>query len=152
MVRGWQCAWMILCLGCAGDLKDPDRFDFLLKKDAGSKTQVDASKPGTDVAAPKCLTDLFSAKCNSAACHGAGAAQIDLVSPDVASRVIDKPSGDKGMCKGRTLVASDGSASLLLDKVADNVPCGGKMPAVGSLTSAERMCLSDWVMAVGGKE
>jgi hypothetical protein len=150
VVRGWYCAWMVLALGCAGDLKDPKRFDFLLDRDSGAKPMPTPSDAGNSTAAPVCATDLFNAKCNSSACHGAGAKQVDLVSADVAERLIDAPSSDTGMCKGRTLVTSDGTSSLLVDKLADPAACGTKMPLVGSLTAAEKTCLTDWVTAVGG--
>jgi hypothetical protein len=147
VVRGWYCAWIILCVGCAGDLHNPERFDFLL--DAGPKPKPSGDAASSS-AAPMCATDLFKAKCNSIACHGAGAPQVDLISADVASRLIGQPSSDTGMCSGRTLVSSDGSASLLIDKLADAPPCGQKMPLVGVLTATERSCLTDWVAALGG--
>ena len=157
VVRGWQCAWMVLCLGCAGDLRDPERFDFLLDASGTTGTTKDASTSmPADAAgtteAPSCATAIFAAKCASIACHGAGAAQVDLVSPGVAARVIDQPSAENGLCKGRTLVATDGSASLLADKLLDAPPCGAKMPAVGSLTMDEQTCLSGWLDTVGAKE
>jgi hypothetical protein len=155
VVRGWRCAWMILCFSCAGDLRDPNRFDFLLN-DSGAEAKdagMPMSKADASVALPSCAADLFKNKCSSAACHGADAPRIDLISTNADSRLIDQPSSSTGMCPGRTLVASDGSASLLLDKLSDQPPCGGKMPAIGMLTVSERTCLTDWVNAVsGGKE
>jgi hypothetical protein len=148
VVRGWHGAWMIFLLGCAGDLRNPERFDFLVNRDAGSKPMPGDASPTTDP--PVCATDLFKAKCNSSACHGAGSLTVDLVSADVADRVIGQPSSDKGMCKGRTLVTTDGTPSLLTDKLSDPAPCGTKMPLVGSLTAAEKTCLTDWVSAVSG--
>jgi hypothetical protein len=100
-----------------------------------------------------CLSSLFKAKCNTSACHGAGAPQVDLVSSGVEARIVGQSSSDTALCMGRTLVATDGSASLLADKVSDPPPCGSKMPLVGSLTATERMCLTDWVSSVNcGKE
>jgi hypothetical protein len=149
VVRGWQCAWMILCLGCAGDLRDPKRFDFLIR-DAGAKTSDDTGTEPSDAEAPAvpvCATDLFKAKCALSGCHGADMPQVglDLVSADLASRIVDQPSSDKSVCKGRTYVTTDGTPSLLLDKVSDQPSCGTKMPLGGSLTAAELTCMTDWL-------
>jgi hypothetical protein len=138
-----------LCLGCAGDLKDPERFAFVLERDAGdaqdSGNKADACTPP---AATDCLTALFKAKCNTSACHGPGAPQVDLVSSGVEARLIGQPSSDTGMCSGMTLVATDGSASLLADKVSKTPPCGSQMPLGGMLTSDEATCLNAWVSSV----
>jgi hypothetical protein len=133
---------MLSCVGCAGDLKNPERFAFVLNRDAGN---ADACTPPT---ASDCLTALFNARCNTSACHGPGAPQVDLVSSGVEARLIGQPSSDTGMCTGRTLVATDGSASLLADKVSKTPPCGSQMPLGGMLTSAEATCLNAWVSSV----
>jgi hypothetical protein len=132
---------MLSCLGCAGDLKDPERFAFVLERDAGPDACV--PPPATD-----CLTALFKARCNTSACHGPGAPQVDLVSSGVEARLIGQPSSDTGMCSGRTLVATDGSASLLADKVSNPPPCGSQMPLGGMLTDDEATCLNAWVSSV----
>ena len=137
---------MLWCLGCAGDLKDPERFAFVLERDAGDAH--DSGNACTPPAASDCLTALFKAKCNTSACHGPGAPQVDLVSSGVEARLIGQPSSDTGMCTGRTLVATDGSASLLADKVSKTPPCGSQMPLGGMLTSDEATCLNAWVSSV----
>lgn len=147
---------------CAGDLKDPDRFAFLLgdggalgSADASGMVVPDAGAPDAGgpapAAVPVCVSNVFSMHCGSAACHGDGAAQVDLVSPDVATRLVDEPSGAGGLCAGRVLVATDGSESLLLAKLSDTPPCGSKMPLVGAaLAAAELKCVTDWVASVEG--
>jgi hypothetical protein len=146
---------MLLCLGCAGDLRDPKRFDFLIR-DAGPKPGNDsgaaqASDAGAG-AIPACATDLFKAKCGLSGCHGADQAQVDLVSAGVEGRLIDQPSSEMAACKGRTFVTTDGTPSLLLDKVSSQPPCGTKMPLGGSLTAGELSCMTDWVTAVSGQK
>jgi hypothetical protein len=141
VLRGLPCLAILLCCSsCAGKLRDRERFEFLL--DASLKI----------VPAPDCATALFKSKCNESICHGPGAPQVDLVSDGVAERLIDQPSSDKGMCKGKTLIStSEASSSLLLQKIGDSPPCGSKMPLNGgSLTSAESMCLQGWVAEVDG--
>jgi hypothetical protein len=154
--RGWICLCWLWCLGCAGDLKDPERFEFVLNRDAGDEPDTGTAHKGDACVPPTvtdCLSALFKAKCNTSACHGPGAPQVDLVSSGVEARVIGQPSSDTGLCMGRTLVASDGSASLLADKVSDTPPCGSKMPLGGSLTDTEHSCLTAWVSSVNcGKE
>lgn len=149
---------------CAGDLKDPERFAFLLG-DGGVFGPADASGigPGTSdagtpdaggpapVAVPVCVSNVFSMHCGTAACHGDGATQVDLVSPGVAARLVGQQAGAAGMCAGRVFVSADGSESLLLDKLSDAPPCGSKMPLVGAaLADAELKCVMDWVASLAG--
>jgi hypothetical protein len=132
---------VICCCSCAGKLRDPERFEFLLD------ASVDAGAKG----APACATMLFRAKCNQSICHAAGAPQVDLVSDGVEGRLVDQPSSDHGMCKGMTLISTDGSPSLLLLKVGNSPPCGSKMPLTGAaLTSDETKCLTNWVADLSG--
>jgi hypothetical protein len=160
--RGWQVVWVLLCLGCAGDLRDPGRFAFLYdtdggasgsggssgsgNKDAGSGKDASSSMP--PAAAPACVTALFKKTCGSIGCHAAGGTQVDLVSANVERRLVDKPSSTLLPCKGRTLVAADGSDSLLIDKITDPPPCGSPMPVTGSLSDDDRSCLTNWVSSL----
>jgi hypothetical protein len=155
VLRGWLCLCMtVCCWGCAGELKDPERFDFLIKhKDAGTK-QADASTSGPPPA-PACMTKLFSDKCGQSICHGGAMPQagLDLISNGVAMRLVGKSSAVSGACKGKTLVAADGSGGLLLDKLSATPSCGGSMPVgatPGSIQGADLTCIKDWVDAVGG--
>jgi hypothetical protein len=161
--RGWQAVWVLLWVGCAGDLRDPGRFAFLydgdggltdsgsssgLKDAGGSSNDKDASMPPPPAAAPMCVTALFKMKCGSIGCHASGGAQVDLVSPNVAVRLVGKPSSTQLLCKNRTLVSATGGASLLIDKITDPPPCGSLMPVTGSLTDTDRSCLTDWVSSL----
>lgn len=146
---------------CAGDLENPERFASLAGGDGGGGVP-DASPPlDTGVAPPvldagggggepACVTDTLASVCGTTACHGPGAPQVDLVSPGVRARVVDQPASAAGLCAGRTYVASDGSGSLLLDKLVDPPPCGSKMPLVGAITAVQSQCLADWVGALAG--
>jgi hypothetical protein len=33
--RGWQVVWVLIGVGCAGELRDPGRFSFLYDSDGG---------------------------------------------------------------------------------------------------------------------
>jgi len=99
---------------------------------------------------PDCLTTLFRG-CGKSGCHSAGLSQVDLASSGVEKRLVgvDTPSTSLA-CKGRKLVTTDGSPSLLLEKIAEATPpCGTKMPLDGTQLSADDLkCVSDWVDTV----
>lgn len=151
--------WVLLWAGCAGDLRDPGRFAFLYDndggvvadsgtKDAGGSGDKDASMTKPPAAPPMCVTALFKMKCGSIGCHAQGGTQVDLVSANVATRLVGKPSSSQLLCKGKTLVSATGGDSLLIDKITDPPPCGSLMPVGTSLTTAERSCLTDWVSSL----
>lgn len=142
MRAGWRCLLVIVgCWGCAGDLDDPERFDFLLD---GAMTNAPDAPPE----APECVTSLFETRCStSTACHGAESLQLDLVSADVESRLIDVSSTSRD-CGDSVYVPTDGSASLLLEKLGEQPPCGLRMPIGQPLEESEMMCVSAWVQAV----
>ena len=137
MRAGWQCLLVIIgCLGCAGSLEDPERFDFLLDSGGGGVPN-----------APECLTSLFKMRCGESFCHGSGAQQIDLVSTGIEDRLIGKVSSTE-LCKDRTYVSTDASPSLLLQKLSLPTPCGVRMPIGEPLPESDMMCISAWVKAV----
>jgi hypothetical protein len=161
--RGWQVVWVFACLGCGGDLRDPGRFAGLFEDDGGLTTGNDAGGTSTRDAAskdtgttapiampidpaPTCVVDVLK-KCDSVACHGQGATMVNLVAAGVEKRLVDQPSSNASVaaCKGRTLVATDGSESLLLDKLSGTPPCGAAMPIGFELEDDEVECLTDWV-------
>ena len=144
MRAGWRCLLVIVgCWGCAGDLENPERFSFLL--DGGTKMNAQGGIP----APPPCLTTMFEARCGMSICHAANTAQIDLVSPKVQDRLVGKKAAGMA-CKEGVFVATDGSDSLLLQKLDGMPPCGSAMPLSGKLSSDELKCVSDWVKDVGG--
>jgi hypothetical protein len=121
---------------CAGELEHPENFSFLRGGGDGG------GEP------PACVTQYFADTCGGA-CHGQDAALLDLVSPGVERRLVDQPSAADSVCGGRTLVATDGSESLLLQKLT-TVPCGSKMPFGGSASEAELACIRGWIDGLGG--
>jgi hypothetical protein len=144
-----------LVSACAGDLKSPDRFSKLLgTHDAGLRETRDAAASTTQDAGaeapPACVLTLFQNTCGLSGCHAKGTtAQVDLASAGVADRLLDQPA-ENAMCKGRTLVATDGSPSLLVEKLSGKPPCGAAMPLTGQLSAKDKQCVFDWVVSVGG--
>jgi hypothetical protein len=147
-------ALALTCLSCAGELEDPGRFGFLFDDDdAGTSSpndmdgsvssNRDASSP-IPSAPPACVTTLLNKSCALAGCHSANAAQVDLTASGLSTRLVDKKS-TSDECSDRTYIATDGSPSLLLQKIMDSPPCGLKMPIGPALTTAETTCLTDWV-------
>lgn len=115
--------------GCPGHLDDPARF----RADAGP------------VGCPDVPTEIFQARCGSAGCHGPTqpAAGLDLASPDVAARVVGV--GATG-CPGYVLaVPENPPASLLVQKLGPEPPCGSRMPLGGTLDDATIACVRDWI-------
>jgi hypothetical protein len=118
--------------------------------DAGSKSdQPDAS-------IPDCIHTLFSQTCGMSGCHAPPTMHIDLVSDGLVDRLVDHlaPDNSVSMCQGKTLIASDGSASLLVDKLKSKPPCGMEMPYGSMPTSDQVKCVTDWVTSLqksGGK-
>jgi hypothetical protein len=144
---GWRCLLFIVgCSGCAGDLDNPERFNFLL--DSSTKADADVV---ADTTPPACMTSLFTASCGlGASCHAPDAtqSQVDLVSPGVAERLLDVES-KTAVCEGRVLVTTDGTASLLLQKLMGGMPpCGVAMPLGPPLTAEQLTCVSGWVNKV----
>jgi hypothetical protein len=139
-----------LASSCAGDLKSPNRFSKLLgARDAGPQPHHDSTSDAGVKTTPACVAQAFRNSCGSSDCHSKGTQQVDLVSEGVAERLIDKPSRN-AICKGRTLVATDGSASLIVQKLAEKPPCGAQMPIDSTISAEDKTCLFDWVTSVGG--
>lgn len=92
------------------------------------------------------MTSLFADRC-TAACHGPGTTQIDLISSGVEERLIDQASTSE-LCKNRKYVTIDGSPSLLLQKLQLMPPCGLRMPLGEPLDEPDMMCISTWIDAV----
>ncbi len=116
--------------GCPGTLDDPSRFS-----------------------APDCgdlEAELFVPRCGSlSGCHvaDAPAALLDLQSPNVADRVVNVAATIT--CGGGLLAdPAHPEASILYQKVIEDVPCGSRMP-LGSadLTLDEQSCILTWIAA-----
>lgn len=125
---------VLLVSACAGDLENPDRFEA-------------PTQDGCDL---DVVEDIFEPKCGNPACHGAGegpAADLDLVSPGVADRLVGVEAGAEGQCVGRVRVdPNDVDGSLLLEKLEPDPSCGDRMPLLIEPLSAEEIaCVRDWV-------
>lgn len=147
---------LVCCGGCAGELRDPERFQPLLYRDAGTggnpATGVSSSSNKPDYTPPECVENVFEAKCAMTGCHVRNSIPLDLLSDGVADRLVDQNAYATGMCKGKTLLSTGGKDSLMLQKLEDNPPCGSKMPLVGTLSDGESKCLTDWLESVTGKK
>lgn len=115
--------------GCPGSLENPDRF-----AGASCSLSIDVEQ------------DIFVDKCGGSQCHEGAmpAANLDLVSADVLSRLRDVPGAG---CNGRALIqteAPDGSA--ILDRLAEMPECGLRMPlGADPLPQAEIDCVRAYV-------
>lgn len=111
-----------LWIACPGRIEDPERF-----RECAIDVEV----------------DVFRQTCGASGCHVAGtnaAAGLDLTSPGVASRLVNKPS----TCNDK-LYLSGPDQGYLLEKVSLEMPeCGTRMPATGSLTEEELRCIRLW--------
>lgn len=116
-------------LGCPGELENPERF-------------LDG---GAGETCPDIYNDIFVKRCAGSICHeGANAAAgLDLVAPDVESRLVDVQGRD---CKGLLVDPVLPETSLLYDKLLPLPNCGSPMP-IGkpALSGFELECVREWI-------
>jgi hypothetical protein len=150
---------------CAGDLDKPERFASViarfrdggaspggsggLLRDSGMPSSPIDAGTSNAAAPPACVAELFMKTCGTTGCHEQGSQTLDLNSDGVTARLLDQDSVSM-LCSGRTYIDSSGGASLLLDKLTQQPPCGARMPLIGTLNMAQRTCLTDWVSSLGG--
>jgi len=137
----------VVLTGCPGDL-DP-RLMGGGTAGTGGPTACDA--PGTVFDAKP------NGKCTTAGCHDAQfkSGGLDLTNDaGLAGRVLNVMSdGSNGsVCSGQAAYLVPGSnpaSGLLLDKMfAATVPCGTKMPSIGSLTQQDSDCIKSWALSL----
>jgi len=126
---------VVVFAGCAGDLSNPDDF-----ADGGT--------------APQSAEMILAESCGIGGCHDDSLepeAGLNLLSPDVAGRVVDQRAQTMGCTDRILVVAGDPDSSYLIDKVI-NAPaiCGVKMPVLDDLTNDEIGILEDWIIDLGG--
>jgi hypothetical protein len=138
---------LVLLTGCPGSL-DAEQFGGI--KRPGSDTQG----AGADFCnAP---TVHFAKSCGSALCHEGPAAEggIDLISPGLEQRLLNKPAAVPG-CEDLLLIdPQNPQDSFLLEKVASVSPSCGYIMPLGAFEADQELvaCTSDWISAVvGGK-
>jgi hypothetical protein len=119
----------ILFLGCPGELENPERF----LDGGGLETCPDIPK------------EIFVQRCAGSICHeGANAAAgLDLIAPDVESRLVDKQARD---CQGLLVDPAKPEASLMYQKLLPLPACGAPMP-IGkpALEGFELECVREWI-------
>lgn len=121
----------------------------------GDGTTADGSGStdgSTDSTTSSCdINVLFEQECKS--CHSSDQpfADLDLISPDLESRLVDVASVS---CADWTLVvAGSPQKSLLYQKIAlENPPCGDPMPPNGPLLDeAQIACVEDYILSLASE-
>jgi hypothetical protein len=141
----WAPALLLACACSAGAPRAPDE----------APAAPDASTPAPDGGASSCdVAAIFARPANGCAnegCHGVQhRGDLDLVSPDLARRLLDKPSA-VAACAGRKVIdAASPERSLLLSLVDparfEAHGCGVMMPLGGrGVDAADLACLEDFV-------
>jgi hypothetical protein len=139
-----------LCLalfvaGCgAGRLQDPERFAGGEVPDAGAPP-VDAGVGVTCTIDVEAL--LASNSCSSGSCHSsaAKAANLDLQSPNVLTRLVNVDS----TCAGTKLLSGP-TTGFFLEKLlqaspkCNGVQQGSRMPLGPALSSEQLTCIQEW--------
>jgi hypothetical protein len=90
---------------------------------------------------------IFVPTCGGTGCHSASASQqgLDLVSPDVASRVVGVSAK---VCLSTLADPQNPEASLMYQKLLPMPKCGAQMPlARPPLSSADTACVLAWIAA-----
>lgn len=128
---------LLLLAACPGSLENPERF---LAGTGGGGT------------CPDIEADLFPNRCGTAGCHNATdqAAELDLVSPGVASRLVGVAGTDS--CDNTVLLdPNDVPNSLMVTKLQPNPSCGNIMPLIGTpLSDEETACLVAYLEGLQG--
>lgn len=132
--------WVGLCLasclgGCPGALSNPEAFG-----DGGIQI--------------KDAETIFGQTCGTSGCHDdslQAQAGLDLLSPDLAARVVDVNAIGIGCGNEILVVPGDPDSSYLFQKIL-NTPgiCGLPMPVVGALDSTEAETIRQWIIDLGG--
>jgi len=145
----WLGLTSVALAGCAGDL-DPRLRSGGGTAGTGGPQACDA--PAMVFSAPP------NGKCTLAGCHDPVYKQggLDLTNDaGLAGRLLGVTSNgmNGSSCGANTtpyLVAgSNPAAGLLLDKMfAASVPCGTKMPSLGSLTQQDADCINSWALSL----
>jgi hypothetical protein len=125
----------LLLVSCAGDLTNPE--DFI----GGA-----GGSPGQSV------EGVFLVNCGNPVCHDSDqpAADLDLVSPNVASRTVDVNSVEPNCGSEIIVIAGDPDESYMMKKIL-NAPgiCGGQMPLGTILGAEETEVIRQWIIDLG---
>jgi hypothetical protein len=152
-VAGCSALFVAVCFiaGCPGKLEDKQRFVDYIPTEAGAEAGAGAGPAsGGGPSADGCgdiIDRVFAPSCGDTGCHGAVAPQqgLDLVSPDVASRVV----GIAGKaCISVLADPADPEGSLLYKKLLPAPGCGAQMPlARPPISREDAACVLAWIAA-----
>jgi len=140
---------LLASAACPGTLPYPQEFEAV---DAGAPSTVDAAAPASEAgtACPDIPT-MLAKSCGTSGCHDSTtqAEALDLVSPDVAARLVGVPASE-----GAGLLIDPGtpSDSVLYTKLLPNPPFGARMPTAAPLDEATVQCVLAWVTSVAGSQ
>jgi hypothetical protein len=154
-----------LC-GCATELDNPEAYVNPFGGNGGASGSANGGTSGGGTAnggggsggapatcdAPTLVfqVDGMQGGCNGAACHVQGGAfPPDLVSADVADRLVDVPSEGQ-FCSGQLLIDSQNiENSLILKKLVADPECGDQMPfGLDPLSDEKAQCIRTWIQSV----
>lgn len=97
---------------------------------------------------PTCFQMLMDTSCGVIGCHPSGAS-LDLVSAGLGERLLGVEALTAGLCGGEVYVSTDGSSSLLRDKLEAAPSCGSPMPLAGGMLSAEEItCVEAYITSL----
>lgn len=119
--------------GCPGNLSD----DFI---------------GGAGGTSGKTAEQVFQTSCGSVGCHAANQPQVDLVSPDVASRTVGVDSTAPDCDTEILVIAGDPDNSYMMKKLLLTPPsiCGFEMPVASTLDPADIDAIRQWIIDLGG--
>jgi hypothetical protein len=148
---------LTLLIGCPGKLSNKQSFlDYAAAHPGFGGDEADspdneptAGTAGTasSGACGDVVTRIFVPTCGGTGCHSASASQqgLDLVSPDVASRVVGVSAK---VCSSTLANPQNPEASLMYQKLLPLPKCGAQMPlARPPLSSADAACVLAWIAA-----
>jgi hypothetical protein len=143
---------LVALSACAGTLEDPERF-APPSAGPGPATTYDGGDATPEAAAaaacPDIPTTLFVPRCGTAGCHGAtnSADGLDLVSPNVAARVVNVPAASGGVI----VDPAHPDQSVLYQRIAPGAasPMPPSGPAVEGATVA---CVLSWASSLSAPD
>ncbi len=143
---------MSVLSACPGELSNKAEFEAYeaAHGDAGAPAMMnEAGKAGSagNGACGDVVTRIFVPTCGGTGCHSAVAPQqdLDLVSPDAASRVVGTPAKQ---CLQVLVDPQNPEQSLKYQTLLPKPACGAQMPlARPALSSADVACVLAWIAA-----
>jgi hypothetical protein len=169
MLRRLGATLVVMVIGCAGTLDDPERFriqspleptdaatgaDVAALVDAGADAATSAvANPNTSCAdVPQSVfARVAPTGCTTAGCHSAAskAGGLDLESSGLPARIVGAAAtGGPGLL----IDPANPGASVMLAKLKTPPPFGGVMPPSAPLDDATLACVQNWVFAAAAAD